>query len=124
MLVVAAVQAVFLVPIALIRTVDGDEGFYTMASKLVAHGHTLYVDFWYQQAPLLPYVYGAWGRVFGQSWYSLRLLSCLFAIVLGVLLYRHVSIRLSSCWLGAIVVVFYITAPAVFEWLPVIKTYA
>src|SRR5689334_18002217 len=78
-LAVVVAQAVLFVPIGLIRVVDGDEGYYTMASKLVAHGHAPYVDFWYQQAPVFPFVYGAWGRAFGQSWYSLRLLSCLLA---------------------------------------------
>jgi Dolichyl-phosphate-mannose-protein mannosyltransferase len=121
---VAVLQAAFLVPIGLIQPVNGDEGFYAMAAKLVAHGHMVYVDFWYQQAPLLPYVYGAWLRVFGQSWYSLRLLSCLLAIVLGTLLYRHVSIRSSSRWLGGIAVLSYASAPTVLTWFVLIKTYA
>ena len=121
---IVVLQAAFLVPIGLTHPIDGDEGFYTMAAKLVAHGRTAYVDFWYQQAPLLPYVDGAWQRSFGQSWYSERLLSCLLAIVLGTLLYRHVSICLSSRWLGTIAVLFYVSAPTVFQWFVLIKTYA
>jgi hypothetical protein len=108
----------------LIRVVDGDEGFYTLAAKLVAHGRVPYVDFWYQQAPLFPYVYGAWHRVFGASWYGLRILSCLFAIATGVLLYRHVAERLSSRVFAAVAVALYATTPLVFQWFVLVKTYS
>src|SRR5579872_3619535 len=39
------------------RPIDGDEGFYTTAARLVWEGKTPYKDFFYQQAPLLPYLY-------------------------------------------------------------------
>lgn len=121
---VVVFQSAVLLPIGLTHPVDGDEGFYSVAAKLVAHHHELYVDFWYQQAPLLPYVYGGWQKLFGQSWHSLRLLSCFVTVALGALLYLHVARRFSSRRLGAIAVIVYASAPLVFHWFLLIKTYA
>src|ERR671935_3245744 len=92
LLVVAAQAAVF-VPLAVFRFVDGDEGVYAYASRLAVHGHLPYRDFFYEQMPLLPYVYGAWIGVFGESWYAARSLSALAAAAVGALLYLHVERR-------------------------------
>jgi hypothetical protein len=121
---VVAVQAMLLLPAVTLRTMDGDEGFYALASKLVAHGRVPYVDFWYQQAPLLPYVDGVWGRVFGESWLALRVLSVLLAIGLGVALYVHLSARLSSRALAGVGVLVYASAPLVLQWFVAVKAYA
>jgi hypothetical protein len=43
----------FFLFIARHRFIDGDEGFYLMASRLVLEPKTLYLDFLYTQAPLL-----------------------------------------------------------------------
>jgi dolichyl-phosphate-mannose-protein mannosyltransferase len=40
-----------------VRPIDGDEGFYTTAARLVWEGKTPYQDFFFQQAPFLPYIY-------------------------------------------------------------------
>jgi hypothetical protein len=50
----------FFLFIARHRLIDGDEGFYLMASRLVLEHKTPYLDFLYTQAPLLPYAYGHW----------------------------------------------------------------
>src|SRR5260370_28979638 len=39
------------------RPIDGDEGFYTTAARLVWVGMTPYKDFFFQLVPLLPYLY-------------------------------------------------------------------
>src|SRR5207237_124563 len=73
-------------PLAVFRFVDGDEGVYAYASRLALHGHVPYRDFFYEQMPLLPYVYGAWIGVLGGSWYTIRSLSALLGIATGALL--------------------------------------
>jgi hypothetical protein len=62
------------------RLLDGDEGFYAMAAKLVAAGRQPYLDFFYPQAPVLPYLY-AWGaQALAQlDWQGLRMLSAVAA---------------------------------------------
>jgi hypothetical protein len=124
LLVPAVIVAVVMVPAAARRPLDGDEGFYALAAKLVAHGKTPYVDFWFLQAPLLPYVYGTWERLFGESWYLLRGLSVVLTIALGCMVYWHVLRRWSSRRLAVIAVVLFATTPLGFQWFPTIKTYA
>ncbi len=72
-----ASQALLFVPLAMLRPVDGDEGYYSYASILVMKGWVPYRDFLYQQLPLLPYVYGAWMTLFGPSCTGTRGVSCL-----------------------------------------------
>ena len=54
------------------RFIDGDEGFYLTAARLVLLHKVPYLDFFFQQAPLLPYVYGIWLKLFGVSWFAAR----------------------------------------------------
>ncbi len=57
------------------RQVNLDEGWYLGASQLVYEGRLLYRDFAFTQGPVLPYVYGAWMRIAGQSLYAHRALT-------------------------------------------------
>jgi hypothetical protein len=123
LLVPAVIVAAVMVPAAVLRPVDEDEGFYVIATKLAAHGKVPYVDFWYPQGPLLPYVYGAWQRVVGESWYVLRSFSALLAVALGCMVYWHVLRRWSSRRLALLAVVLFVTTPLAFQWYPMIKTY-
>ena len=59
------------------RFIDGDEGFYLLASRLVMQHKAPYLDFFYTQAPLLPYVYAAWFRLTGISWFAARVFAAL-----------------------------------------------
>jgi glycosyl transferase family 87 len=43
--------------------------------------------------PLLPFVYGAWTWIWGDSWYAIRTLSLVFALGAGALVYAHVAGR-------------------------------
>src|SRR5215467_5337627 len=88
---VAALLAAVFVPMSLFRLVDGDEGTYLLVARLVAEGQLPYHDFYYPQMYLLPYVYGGWMKVVGYSWYAARLLSAVFSVLLGLLVYRQVA---------------------------------
>src|SRR5579863_656055 len=57
------------------RPIDGDEGFYTTAARLVWEGKTPYRDFFFQQAPLLPYLYSWIWAIHPRSLVAMRLLS-------------------------------------------------
>ena len=78
--VLVALIVVELALLALVRSVNLDEGWYLWASKLVYEGQWLYHDFAYTQTPLLPYVYGLWQRLFGEGLYQGRVLTILLAI--------------------------------------------
>jgi hypothetical protein len=115
--------ALVLVPVALVRFVDGDEGVYAYAGRLVLEGHVPYGGFFYEQMPLVPYAYGAWMGVAGESWYAVRVLSALLAVAIGVLLFRHVRRRLGPG--GATVALFvYATSGLVLGYFTIVKTFA
>jgi hypothetical protein len=123
-LLAAALVAAFTVPAAALRPIDLDEGYYALAAKVVAHGQTPYVSFWYPQAPLMPYAYGGWEQLFHNSWYVLRGLSVLLTVALGCLVYLHVRQRWSSRRLAMLAVLLFATIPLGFQWYPTVKTYA
>src|SRR5258708_15114523 len=121
-LIPAAVVSAFLIPVAALRPLDEDEGYYALAAKLVAHGKTPYTSFWYPQAPLMPYVYGGWQRVAQESWYALRGLSVLLTVALACIVYRYVVRRWASRRLALVAVVLLAATPLGFEWYPTVKT--
>lgn len=57
------------------RPIDGDEGFYTTAARLVWEAKIPYRDFFFQQAPLLPYLYSWIWAIHPRSLVAMRLLS-------------------------------------------------
>ena len=113
-----------LVPLALLRFLDGDEGVYAYAAHLAVDGRLPYRDFFYEQMPLLPYVYGAWTALAGESWYAVRLLSALFALASGVLLYALATRRLGDSRYGLAAVVCYAGSALVFGYFTIVKTFA
>ncbi len=105
------------------RFIDGDEGFYLLASRLVFQHKLPYVDFFYQQAPLLPYVYGLWMLVTGESWLSARLLSAILTAALAILVYVEVCNRTRKPAAGLLALLLFTTNSLVFAWMPIAKTF-
>ena len=67
-----------LIHYAAVRPVDCDEGFNSTAARLVWEGKAPYRDFFFQQAPLMPYLYSWVWAVHPRSLVSMRLLSAGF----------------------------------------------
>jgi 4-amino-4-deoxy-L-arabinose transferase-like glycosyltransferase len=106
------------------RFIDGDEGFYLLASRLVLEHKAPYLDFLYTQAPLLPYAYGLWMKLFGISWFSARSFSATLTIILGLLIYEHVC-RETQKWIaGVAAVILFASSTFIFAWFPIAKTYS
>ena len=61
-----------------------------------------YVDFFYNQAPLLPYIYAAWMKLAGVSWRSAKLFAALLTAALGTLVYLDVFRRTRKRLAGAV----------------------
>ena len=116
-------QALVFGPLVAFRFLDGDEGVYAYASRLALHGYVPYRDFFYEQMPLLPYVYGAWIGVFGESWYAARSLSALAATAIGALLYLHVE-RRAGWWPAVAATCLYALSGLVFGYFTIVKTFA
>jgi 4-amino-4-deoxy-L-arabinose transferase-like glycosyltransferase len=110
--------------IALHRFIDADEGFFLLASRLVLMHKKPYLDFLYEQAPLLPYAYALWMKCFGISWTSARLLSASLTALLGTLLYEDVCQQTRNLLAGVAAAILFASSMLVFAWFPVAKTYS
>jgi hypothetical protein len=105
------------------RFIDGDEGFYLLASRLVFEHKVLYRDFLYLQTPLLPYLYGLWMKAAGVSWISARILSGLVAALLGTFLCADACIHTRKWPAGLCAAALFVSCTSIFAWLSVVKTY-
>ncbi len=108
------------------RPIDGDEGYYGMAARLVADGAVPYTDFFYPQAPLLPWIYAPAAALMGAPQLpDLRAVSVLFSVL---------TVALAAVWLrrqhepGHLVPVAALLllalSPEFLLWNTTVKTYA
>ncbi|HPF70436.1 MAG TPA: hypothetical protein PLQ13_07185 [Candidatus Krumholzibacteria bacterium] len=120
-----AIGAVLLLATALLRPIDGDEGYYAAAAGLTAGGAAPYADYFYPQAPLLPYLYAPLVKVAGPDLRALRLQSAVLAVLTLVLwgaLLAHVW--RGRPWLQVAGLALLVAAPGVVSWAVTVKTYA
>jgi Dolichyl-phosphate-mannose-protein mannosyltransferase len=117
-------QMLFFTFVALHRFVNGDEGFYLLATRLVLMHKKPYLDFFFPQAPLLPYVYALWMRCTELSWTSARTLSALLTALLGTLLYVHVCRQTRNWLVGLSAVVMFALSALIFTSFPLVTHYS
>ncbi len=63
------------------RAIDDDEGFYSSGARLVREGKIPYRDFFFNQAPLVPYVYSTVWGLRPRSLVAMRTLSALLSAI-------------------------------------------
>jgi hypothetical protein len=117
-------MAAFFLYVSQHRLIDDDEGFYLLASRLVLQHRAPYLDFFYTQAPLLPYIYAAWLKLAGISWISARAFCALLTTAVGALIYWHVSRETGKMLAGACAALLFAASSLVFAWYPIVKTFA
>jgi dolichyl-phosphate-mannose-protein mannosyltransferase len=105
------------------RNVDGDEGLYLEAARLVAQGKKLYLDFFFQQMPITPYLYAAWMKVFGFTIFSARYLSATLTALTGMVMLLYVARKTRSLLLISICAVIFYASGMVIAWASVVKTH-
>jgi 4-amino-4-deoxy-L-arabinose transferase-like glycosyltransferase len=117
-------QLVTFLAIARHRLIDGDEGFYLMASRLLFEHKVPYRDFFFTQMPLSPYVYALWVRVAGCSWVSARVLCALLASLAGTVLFVQVCAETKRSAAGLTAILLFASSALVFAWFSIAKTFA
>jgi hypothetical protein len=106
------------------RFVAGDEGFYTLAIRLVAEGHLPYTDFFYPQMPFLPYIYGSTSYFLGvPNWHSLRIIASLGAAATAGITFWFL-LSYTTWFIAACSLVMLVVSPLFFPWLTTIETYS
>jgi len=108
-----------------VRRIDGDEGYYTSAARLVWEGKVPYRDFSYPQGPLIPYLYSwIWG-VHPRSLIAMRHLSAacgglaVFFLGVGLLLVKRLPIPAALATFAVVLL-----NPYWISWNVVLKTFA
>ena len=126
-LLLFAVFTGLLVPFLIVaryRLVDGDEGFYLMASRLVFGKHVPYRDFFFTQMPLLPYLFGLFLAFVGNTWVAARAFSAILASLAGVAVFRYVCLETRQRAAGVVAVLLFAASTLVLGWFTIAKTYA
>ena len=114
--------ASFLIYISQKRLIARDEGYYLYAAKLVADGLTPYVDFFYPQMPLLPYIFGAAISLFGESWEIARAVSgCSTALLLLLLLKQN---QQRSLFFSIILILLFCCSNFILPWYTTVQSYS
>lgn len=112
----------YFVLLATTRFIAWDEGFYVLAAKLVSAGKSPYLDFFYPQAPLFPYLLAVLSPL-SMNWLSLRLIAATCAALVGAILWIEIRKRhtrsVSSICLGL-----YVSSHLVFGWYTTVKAYS
>jgi 4-amino-4-deoxy-L-arabinose transferase-like glycosyltransferase len=107
------------------RPIDGDEGYYAAAARLVGEGRVPYTDFFYPQAPLVPVVYAPVVQVAGPNLHALRIFSALLLTATAALWWRHLRGRYrGATWPAAIGAAWLVLQPDALSWSVTVKTYA
>ena len=107
------------------RPIDGDEGFYTTAARLVWEGKAPYKDFFFQQSPLLPYLYSWIWAVHPRSLVAMRMFSAfcggleVLLLGLGLVSARRLPTKVAVAAFAAILL-----NPYSVSWNVVVKTFA
>lgn len=122
--VLIIIYGAFLIIFSQWRPIDGDEGYYASAARLIAEGNTVYRDFFYPQAPLLPYVY-ALAYFVDESLASLRVLSAIFSVLMVLFWSMYLSREYrNKSSVGLMAVLVCILNPYLASWNVVVKTYS
>ncbi len=121
---VAVVSATVMILLGRERLIDGDEGFYLMAGRLISEGKRLYTDFFFPQMPFLGWTYGAWFWLTGRSWYGARLLCSLLAAGTGLMVFELVLRSTRRKALALVAVALYLTSGYVGGWFVIAKSFA
>jgi hypothetical protein len=118
-------QFLFYLFLASRRLIDSDEGFYLFIPKLMmTKGMVLYRDVFYQQMPLLPFLYGGWMKLFGFSWEAGRAFSAFLSALMGALLFGAVWRRSARLSLASAALLLYAFNLSALLFFLTAKTYA
>ncbi len=106
------------------RILDYDEGFYLLSARSVAGGSTLYTDFFYPQAPFLPYLLSPFAENGFATLHASRLVGAAMCVC-GLFAFLFLVSRLAQNAQTKLLVLFlYCFSTLTLIWHSAAKTYA
>ena len=106
------------------RYLDADEGIYLTAAALVQEGKLPYLDFFYPQMPLLPFLYSFIANLGMNSLFLGRILSAFFNFILGLFLFLFTKRLFNKTSLALTLFFLFSFNGFLLTWHSVIKTYS
>jgi hypothetical protein len=123
-LVILCAQIILLLIFVYFRYIDADEGLYLMAAHQVWQGEFPYLDFFYVQMPLLPYLYSFISHSGFNSLLGGRVISMLLTLFLGFLLYSFTKKIYNNTTISLFLFFLFSFNGLILSWNSVVKTYA
>ena len=107
------------------RPIDGDEGYYASAARLVSEGQVPYKDFFYPQTPVVPFAYALAYKVVGSTIVGLRswsaILGTLSLLFWGLYLRQKFPKNTKTVWAGLLLLAL---NPYFLVWNLTVKSFA
>ena len=119
---VFAIVFVGMAIVGALKPSDTDEGYYATAAELVGRGRVPYRDFFYPQAPLLPYLLAPFARI-APSFVALHVAMALFPAAIGTTVASMVRSETRSTRAAVVSIALVFTHELGWQWLGAIKTY-
>ena len=123
-LVILGAQILLLLIFVFFRYIDADEGLYLMAAHQVWQGEFPYLDFFYVQMPLLPYLYSFISHSGFNSLLGARVISMLLTLFLGFLLFSFSKKIERDTRISLFLFFLFSFNGLILSWNSVVKTYA
>jgi 4-amino-4-deoxy-L-arabinose transferase-like glycosyltransferase len=105
------------------RLIARDEGFYTIAARLLSEGQTLYADFFFPQGPASAVLLSHFFSLSSFSWDAARLWAALFSTGASACVWFY-CVRCYSFIYGVVACLLLLGCNIYFAWLPTAQTYA
>jgi hypothetical protein len=119
----AVVTAIIVAVFAWLGVVNGDEGWYVLGARSVAHGHLQYRDFAFTQGPGYLYVLAPFMRLLPRLYTARAVSVACTAVSIGLLV--AMARRVGGKWAAlAASAALLATVPSLPYWLSITKTYA
>lgn len=105
------------------RLAANDEGFYLLAAKLVSEGNVPYLDFFYPQMPLYPYLVALFVWPLESIWLGGRMVSGFAAALVAFQLYIFLKVRFARAF-AIFGILIFCSSHLIFGWFSVAKPFA
>lgn len=104
------------------RLIARDEGFYTIAARLLTEGHTAYTDFFFPQGTVSITFLAYFFKFYGPTWDTARFYAAFFSTATAACLWFYATRHFGRAT-GVFCAALFTTCTIIIVWLPTAQTY-